>query len=185
MILSLFTGCSDLDNTTYRFIGDSIVARWGLQNSFPTLITRNSGNSGSGIKHLESFKGQCGGEIAVVLTGTNDVGTMYTEQEMENYAEQYVEALTRFGAETIYVFSILPRNFKNDPYNLLDKITTLNALIEARIEAAQNKTIVYLDVYDDFLDGDGRFNMNLSYDGLHLNPEGYEILTRKLNHYIF
>lgn len=180
----LLTGCHE-DAVTYRFIGDSIIKRWDLQNSFPTLVTENCGLMGSGLEHLQSYAGRCHGRQVVVMCGTNECWLLPTEEEAADYAVKYVDALIALQAERVYVFSILPRRFENDPeeqYNA--NIRLMNRAISVEIGARWMGTVSYIDVYDLFLDKDGELNMNLTYDGLHPNPEGYEILTRALNHQI-
>lgn len=177
----LLCGCSD-DATLYRFIGDSIVKRWDLQNSFPTLVTENCGLSGSGLEYLKSFAGRCAGQQVVVVCGTNDCGLPDTEELARQYAGEYVDALVALNADRVYVYSIIPRRFDNDPEtHLNDNIRVINRAIAAEIASRAGEPIVYLDIYDLFLDKDGLMNMNLTYDGLHPNSEGYEIFTRVLN----
>lgn len=178
---SLLSGCHE-DAVTYRFIGDSIIKRWDLQSSFPTLVTENCGLSGSGLEHLQSYAGRCHGRQVVVVCGTNDCWIPSTQEEVADYADKYVDALMALDADRVYVFSILPRRYENDPekqYN--DNIRMMNRAISAEIANRLIGTVCYLDVYNLFLGKDGLLNMNLVYDGLHPNPEGYEILTRALN----
>lgn len=182
-----YAGCEDNEmNHTFNFIGDSIITRWDVQQSFPVLITKNYGCSGSGVEYLESCSALCkSGDYAVVISGTND-SRINPENTIEDYATRYVDALLRFGAEKVYVFSILPRNFHNNGELQENRvIKALNKAILAEIESRDNPSLVYLDVYSEFIGKDGTLNMNLTYDGLHLNPEGYEILTDALNKVIF
>lgn len=181
-LLSGFSAC-DSDVTIYNFIGDSIVARWDLQASFPVLVTRNAGLSGSGVAYIESKRGCFDGGVVTVLSGTNDYISVTTALAAEEYAVRYVDAIEGLGASHTYVFSILPRASLGDGEHTLPTISMINTAIRHEISARDNPSIVYIDVYDDFLDNNGHFNLNLSYDGLHLNPEGYEILTSRLNKY--
>lgn len=180
-IFALTTFSCSEDEETYRFIGDSIIHRWDLQNSFPTLITENCGLSGSGLEHLQSYSGKCQGTKVIVMSGTNDCGDFRNAQQAAEYAKEYVDALVTLGADRVYVYSILPRCFDTDPENINESVQLMNKAIYAELTARSGLSVVYLDVYNSFLDKDGSLNMNLSYDGLHLNPEGYEILTKALN----
>lgn len=186
VIVCVMLGISscDSDVTTYNFIGDSIVARWDLQVSFPVLVTRNWGVSGSGIEYLERKQGGFAGDVVIVLSGTNDYHSVTSELQAEEYSVRYVDAIVGLGASRTYVFSILPRAFSSDGEHTLTTISMINRAVQDEIEKRGIPSIVYLDVYDEFLDKNGNFNFNLSYDGLHLNPEGYEILTSRLNKFI-
>jgi len=174
----------DSDEDTYSFIGDSIVARWDLQQSFPTLITQNHGLSGSVLSYLQGYAGRLKGDVVIVLSGTNDYRKITSPEVADQYAADYVEALLDFGAKKIYAISVLPRDFKSDDDTTDGKIIMLNQAIANQIETAGEGRIVWVDVYPKFLNDKGKLNLNLSYDGLHLNPEGYEILTTELNHHI-
>ena len=57
-------------------------------------------------------------------------------------------------------------------------VVAFNDLIRARV--SELPSIVYLDVYSDFL-YEGEPNPRLYYDRLHMNPYGYEILVSALN----
>lgn len=181
IVAIILAACSD-NPMTYRFIGDSIVTRWDLQASFPTLVTFNCGKSGSGVEHIKEYAGKCPGETAVIMCGTNNSSVLSSPELCAEYAREYVQALVSLRAQSVYVFPVLPRHFQgNDEPELNTNIKMMNRAIRSEIESLGSGNIIYLDVYDDFLDKDGKLNVNLSYDGLHLNPEGYEILTDKLN----
>ena len=130
---------------------------------------------------MQSYSGKCQGTKVIVMSGTNDCGDFRNAQQAAEYAKEYVDALVSLGADRVYVYSILPRCFDTDPENINESVQLMNKAIYAELTARSGLSVVYLDVYNSFLDKDGSLNMNLSYDGLHLNPEGYEILTKALN----
>lgn len=176
--IACLNACDDNNDAPLYFAGDSIVARWDLQNSFSSLITYNQGISGSGVAYLESLSGQFAGRKAVVLSGTNDY-TMYPNADAaESYAERYVGALTATGASRIYLFPILPRRFGNDPADVNKRIKAVNRCISALV--AGESRFVYIDVFDTFADGDG-IRQQYYQDGLHLSPYGYEVLSNSLS----
>mgnify|MGYP006238200167 CR=1 FL=1 len=43
------------------------------------------------------------------------------------------------------------------------------------IENQQNKSYTVIDLYSLFVDNKGQLKNNLTYDGLHLNEQGYEV----------
>lgn len=178
------SGCDDKEFKSVVFTGDSIVERWDLQNSFPVLITKNRGKGGTGLDYLQSLAGKFEGEFVVVLSGTNNSAAITTDEKAKEYAVKYVQALNAFNAKTVYSISVLPRHFKSDQKDLDLRIRRMNAAILTEISESGTESIIWLDVYNKFLDSDGILNPNLSYDGLHLSPEGYEILTKELNKYL-
>jgi lysophospholipase L1-like esterase len=97
------------------------------------------------------------------------------------YTDRYFKAIEGLGGEKTYIISLLPRNFDGDDNDYNELINTFNKHI---IEQAKNyQTINVIDVHDSFTK-DGTMNGQFSYDGLHLNNYGYEILSSILRKYI-
>ena len=175
LFMSVMSGCSfDNEEENLAFIGDSIVARWDLQEYFPSYKTENYGVSGSGIAHIEDFQGYFAGKDVVVLIGTNDLRRLKSDES--EYAARYVDAVLQLGAENTFLFSIFPRSFKNDPDSINYKIARVNNQIKSKIDSTN---VHYIDVFDDLLKGDS-INMQYSYDGLHLSTYGYELISSRL-----
>lgn len=175
-IICLILGaCSENeDDKIIAFVGDSLVARWDLQNSFPTKQTENYGVSGSRLDYIQSQAGKFIGKDVVVIIGTNDVMHLQDTEE-EGYAEKYVEAVEKLGGDRVFLYSIFPRRFSTDPADINKRIERLNQLIASGI----GTDVIYIDVYE-MLTKDGNLNMQFSYDGLHLNDFGYEIISKEL-----
>lgn len=177
VVLSLiicFYACDSINSSTdIYFIGDSLVARWDIEYFFPGYVVHNMGLSGSGVKWIKQNEGQLSKRTVVVLTGTNDLKKL-DRNNLEEYACQYVEAIKGLGAKRLVLFSILPRNDGNDISDINQLIFELNQLINSKLQ--KDKTIVYSNVFSVFI-RDSSLDMNLSYDGVHLNQYGYEVLT--------
>lgn len=158
------------------FIGDSQVERWDLPAYFPSRRVENFGYCGSGIDYLESYAGEFRGKDVVVLSGTNNTN-FFNENDREAFVDRYVDAILALEARKIYLYSILPRDFKNDYRGVNDYILAFNRIVKEKVR--EYPSIVYLDVYDKFMCG-GKINPQLYTDRLHLTIYGYEILTRSL-----
>lgn len=177
-LLSVFFICAcsfDNEERTIAFVGDSLVEKWDTQEFFPSRKTINYGKSGSGISYIESFKGRSIGDDAVLIIGTNDLKRIDDSNETE-YVTRYVTAIQQINAEQVYLFSIFPRSFMNDPDSINDKIRHINSLIKKQIVPTD---IHYIDVFGD-LSKDGSIDMQYFYDGLHLNSHGYELICSRL-----
>ena len=176
----LFAACNDdLDRkTTLTFTGDSIIARWDLQNYFSSLATTNLGVSGAGIDYIESLSGRMKGLNVVIMIGTNDNYMFHDEGPRKEYEVRYMAALDALEAETIYLYEVLPREFNNQDAVLNDYIRLFNNEIAEFV--AERPSIVYLQVFDSFIDTGNHINQQYYNDGLHLSPEGYEILADAL-----
>lgn len=166
---------SEEDNV-YAFVGDSIITRWPLDETFPSQLVYNFGKSGEGIKYIIEQKNAFIGKDVVVMIGTNDYSIFYT-QNLNDYASVYLDAISNLTDRRIYLYSVLPRKFQTDPFDINDKISEFNYKIKELI--VNYPSIYYMDVYDDFLYHD---DINYQYysDGLHLNIFGYELLSLKL-----
>ena len=172
------SSCKDEEaDFTLNFIGDSLVARWDLPAYFPSRQVHNYGLGGAGIDYFSQYAGRFVGQTVVVEIGTNDAWQM-NPQGIDDYARRYMEAVTGLGAKRVYLFSLLPRDFKGDPTDINETIENFNSIIREKVKAYPQ--ITYLDVYPDFM-LDGKPNPGLYNDRLHLSPAGYEILTRALD----
>ncbi len=157
-------------------IGDSIIARWDIDEYLPTWQVYNYGVPGAGIDYIEGNAGRFVGKQVVVVIGTNDINYMAPDR-IEKYTERYMSAIKGLGASRVYLYSLHPRNFSSDRSDVNKDVVDFNDLIRARV--SEVPSIVYLDVYTDFL-YEGEPNPRLYYDRLHLNPYGYEILVSAL-----
>lgn len=173
----MLMSCSTEDDIHLVFIGDSIIARWDLEESFPTYIVENKGVSGSGIETVANYAHKCNGKDIVVMVGTNDLYD-FDDLTIIDYAKIYLEQIVETNATTIYLYSILPRNFEGDSPSINQRIERLNSMIQRESEKYGN--VVYIDAYSFFI-ADGDINPQYSYDGLHLSPYGYEVLSKLLN----
>lgn len=172
-----YINCND-DETVLRldFIGDSIIARWDIDEYFPTWQVNNYGVSGAGIDYIEGNAGRFVGKQVVVVIGTNDINYM-TPDRIERYTERYLSAIEALGASKVYLYSLHPRNFSSDRSDVNIDVENFNNRIRATVSKVPS--IVYLDVYHDFFH-EGEPNPQLYYDRLHLNTYGYEILVSAL-----
>lgn len=181
----LLIGCNDYPDKdkdhTYNFVGDSLIARWSLSESFPSLLTYNFGKSGSGISYLRELGGKFVGTDVVVLTGTNDENNFYPDK-IDNYIDDYLGAINKLSDNHIYLISVLPRKFEGDTEDTNDRIANFNQRVKNALSAYPN--IVYIDVFENFMDGD-HINYQYYSDGLHLSVYGYEYLSYRLLNKIF
>ena len=141
----------DTDDPSLTFIGDSEVEHWDVSYFFPEYRTVNKGISGAGLTIIEKMTDAALNSYAIVILGTNNIHSL-TEEE-------------------------LPRSVSSDKPGTNTVIQLLNQLIQEK--CGTNPTFTFLDVYATLKKDDG-INPEYSYDGLHLNAEGYEVLAWKL-----
>lgn len=176
-IILLLGGCQDkADFECLYFIGDSNIARWDLQVSFPSFATVNQGVSGACIDYVESLAGRYEGEEVVLLIGTNDV-KRFDEESLDAYCSRYVMAVSNLKAKHILLLSIPPRSYNFAWEGANEATREMNAAIRERVVSMDNVT--YVDIYY-ALSHDGALNPQYTLDGLHLNIYGYEVLAKAI-----
>ncbi len=170
-------GCGDTpEDPVINFVGDSIIARWDINQSFPSYCVYNDGIGGSGIDLIESYESRFIGRDVVVMTGTNN-NSQFKATQYKEYAERYVSSILQLTDGKIFLFSVLPREFPGDKEDINRDIARFNAYVKERVKSIDR--VYYIDAFPDFSKGEGINHMYYS-DGLHPNDTGYEILTQKL-----
>ena len=166
------------------FMGDSITDGWGRQYAkfFPGKPYVNRGISGQTTPqmlirfHPDVIALQP--KAVVILAGTNDIagntGPM-TLEDIEGNLTSMAE-LAKANGIRVVLSSVMPvcdyikmQTDRRPP----DKILALNSWIKDY--AAKNR-FVYLDYYSAMVDDKGMFKRELTYDGLHPNDAGYEVM---------
>jgi lysophospholipase L1-like esterase len=167
------------------FMGDSITDFWGRQHGsfFPGKPYINRGISGQTTPQmLIRFRPDVIAlkpKVVVVLAGTNDIagntGPMSLEAIEDNFAS--MAELARANGIRVVLASVMPvcdyvqmQTDRRPP----EKIVALNTWIKAY--AAKNN-FVYLDYYSATVDEKKMFKRELTYDGLHPNDAGYDVMA--------
>ncbi len=174
-VLLVLISCEQINDSVLCFIGDSIVARWDLKESFPNYITENLGHSGAGINYLLECKSHASGKSIIVLIGTNDIDSFE-----DGYAERYTSYINSIGAKRTIVISILPRNYSDDDENVNSEILKINTQIKKYVE---KYGWIYVDAYPHMMINN-RICESLYTDGLHLSKHGYEILSNSVKDFL-
>jgi lysophospholipase L1-like esterase len=166
------------------FMGDSITDGWGKKYGkfFPGKPYINRGISGQTTPQmLIRFRPDVLAhkpKVVVILAGTNDIsantGPMTLEETEGNLAS--MAELAKVHGIKVVMASVMPVcdyirvQTERRP---MEKIKALNEWIKAY--AAKNKH-VYLDYFTPMLDDKGMLKQELTYDGLHPNSEGYDVM---------
>jgi lysophospholipase L1-like esterase len=167
------------------FMGDSITDAWGrgLGVFFPGKPYINRGISGQVTPQmlLRFYQDVIAlkPKAVVMLAGTNDlagnVGPM-TMEATENYFMSMVD-MARANDIRIVLSSltpvcdyIKPQTAQRPP----EKILALNRWLK---DYAEKNNFVYLDYFSATVDDKGMFRKELTYDGLHPNAAGYDVMA--------
>jgi len=166
------------------FLGDSITfgCEWAELFSNPKIKNRGIGgdNTEGVLERLMEIIESKPDKLFINI-GINDLELgMRISDIRKNYGE-IIDRIKRYTPNTkIYIQSVLP--IFNHPEQSNDSIRALNKNLE---ELANEKSVKYLNLFDSFVDANGNLKMNLSYDGLHLNAQGYltwkELIEKDVN----
>lgn len=166
------------------FLGDSITQGWG--DASPDFFAEHPyierGIAGqTTAQMLVRFRADVVAlepAVVVILAGTNDLagnqGPQSNEMIQDNLASM-AEIATENGIRVV-LSSILPADrypWAPDVASPAFRIFQINRWIEEYTEAEDH---VYLDYYSAFVNDSGGMDERYTYDGVHVNADGYAIM---------
>jgi lysophospholipase L1-like esterase len=166
------------------FMGDSITDGWGRQHGkfFPGKPYINRGISGQTTPQmLIRFRPDVidlKPQVVVILAGTNDIAGNTGPSTLEAIEENLMSMaeLAKFHGIRVVLASLLPVCDYIKPQTNRRPPEKIVALNEWMKDYAQKNSLVYLDYYSAMLDDKKMFKQDLTYDGLHPNEAGYEVM---------
>jgi lysophospholipase L1-like esterase len=161
------------------FLGNSITAGtdWAKLLNLPNAKNRGiSGDITFGV--LERLDEVIAGKPAkvFVLIGINDISRNIPDSLILRNYKQIIDRIRSGSKRTqLYFYTLLPVNssfgkFRNH-YGKDEHILWLND----QIRKLGAKRVTVIDLYPKFLDENKHLKANLTKDGLHLLPEGYQV----------
>ena len=166
------------------FMGDSITDGWGrgLGVFFPGKPYINRGIGGQVTPQMLLRFHQdviaLKPKAVVILAGTNDIGGNVGPMTLEATEDYFLSMIDMARANNIRVVLssvmpvcdyIRPQTAQRSP----EKILALNRWLK---DYAEKNNCVYLDYFSAMADEKGMFRKDLTYDGLHPNAAGYEVM---------
>lgn len=170
------------------FLGNSITdyTNWNELLQLPNAKNRGiSGDISFGV--LQRLGEVTEGKPAKVfiLIGINDIARNIPDSVILDNYKRMVERIRVESPKTkIYFNNLLPVNngFANRAhFNKDEHIAHVNAGL---LKLCTEKKITYINIHDAFLDENKKLNKAFTYDGLHLNAEGYQLWAKILKPYI-
>jgi lysophospholipase L1-like esterase len=160
-------------------VGDSL-SQWFPVDRLPNqqlwLNQGISGDTTGGILNRLALFAKAEADTIYLMAGVNDLKRGASDREILRNINQIVQRLKRQNPDAqIVVQSILPTRSRQIPN---ERIAKLNSLIEV---VAQRQGANYLDLHRQFVDQDGYMRTELTTDGIHLSPQGYEQWQIALN----
>lgn len=171
--------------TRVVFMGDSITDHWGRQYGkfFPGKPYINRGISGQWTPQmLIRFRPDVIAlrpKVVVILAGTNDLTGKNAPSRLEAIEDNLtsMSELAKAHGIRVVLASLLPvsdyvkaQTNRRSP----EQIVALNSWMK---DYAARNGLVYLDYYSTMLDDKKMLKQELTYDGLHPNDAGYEVMA--------
>tara|TARA_B100000900_G_scaffold413456_1_gene437499 strand:+ start:224 stop:961 length:738 start_codon:yes stop_codon:yes gene_type:complete len=175
---------SPLNGGDIIFLGNSITAEgknWSVRLNNPNI--RNRGIGGDTTDGVLARTGEIVDSkptAVFLLIGINDLYNNTVEEPSVSYiANNIIEIAKKIKTNSsdtkVFIQTLLPISKKKSikDYELYNQnIKNINKII---IENQQTKLYTVIDLYALFVNSKGQLRDNLTYDGLHLNEEGYKV----------
>ncbi len=183
-----------IDHQNYTiFVGDSLTAYGNWAERFPESLLSNDGISGdttggvlNRINNIDPEKP----DRIFIMVGINDLIRGYNSSAIiANYTTILGSINNNSPSTKIYILSVLPVNYgaynKTDPtMRKVDnnQITDLNNNLSQISKNYDDSE--FINLYPYFIDSQGDLQANLTIDGIHLSPQGYEIWANLIKNYM-
>lgn len=163
------------------FVGSSSIRMWKVDKSFPKKDVINRGFGGSEIADSIHFAPRIilkhKPRIIVLYAGDNDIARGKSPEQVSNDFKAFVQTIHEALPKTKIAFLAIKPSIKR--WNLVEKMKKANAMIVKQCE--ENENLSYVDIFKPMLGEDGKPKSELfAKDGLHLNPQGYQLWTKVL-----
>ena len=178
--------------TEYLFLGDSITNNYTLQKYYPEYPIINSGIGGDRTKdvldNLDARVFKYKPKKVIILVGINDLTHFKNPKYVSNNIKKIASKIKdRIPKCEIYIESIYPVNYSwKDRYE--DDVPSMDTMIENIKETnkklCDKNNYEYIDAFD-ILEDDDMLAKKYSKDGIHLNEDGYEAITKLLKEKVF
>ena len=171
-------------------IGDSIVELYNVQEQFAGMekIVYNRGISGdTSDRMLERISNALDIEPTTlfVLVGTNDIGRGIPREDTLTNVRNVILKAKESGVENIVIESVYPVNHHLNKRMVGGRQNSDIIEYNKRLKAlTEELSVIYVDLFSVLKGEDGEFKRELTYDGLHPNEHGYDVITSVLKGYI-
>lgn len=171
------------DTNEIIFLGNSITDMCAWNELFGMQNIKNRGISGDVINgvidRLEEVVSSYPKKIFLMI-GTNDLARKKSiDQILADYEKLITLIMQKTPKTQLYLQSVLPT--KNQATRNNNDIIEINKGIVA---IAKKYSLTYINLFDLFKTSENELNMNYSFDGLHLNGQGYLLWKEAVIEYV-
>lgn len=183
-------------------IGDSIIQNFNINRYIPTRKSVINSGTGGEVSKLMLKRLKCDGldlntKLIIIHIGINDIlqyyeGIHYGENKKIKSDNELISTVSYNIIKSVEICletpvkvvwcKILPINKEHIESHYLNQIINkVNEKVESKISYLNNVEIINYDCMTCF---DGRLDNILSFDGVHLNDDGYFRMADKLIHHL-
>ncbi len=170
------------------FLGNSITDYTDWNELLEIKEARNRGISGDiSFGVLERLDEITEGKPAkiFILIGINDIARNIPDSVLiDNYRKMIIRIKNESPKTKIYFNTLLPVNNTFPAKNHFGRDGQIAFVNNALIQLCAAEKITVIDIHPKFLDADKRLDKKYTYDGLHLNAEGYKLWALLLKPFV-
>lgn len=172
-----------IDSNAIVFLGNSITDHCDWNELFGDLNIKNRGIGGDLIPDVIERLDQVilfHPQKIFLMIGINDVGRGKTIEEIESDYNTLIELIIQNSPTSeLYLQSLLPTYSQNNLQN--NKIVEINKMIA---DIATKHSLRYIDLFSVFVSNEGELDKKYSFDGIHINGNGYQLWKKEIISYV-
>lgn len=178
----------NFNNKKILFIGDSLTECYDFKKHFPSLNIINEGVSAyttlTILTKLNEYLIKHNPDVIFLLIGANDLElTNLTANEIIVNIKLIIKRIKAKNKDIkIYLQSVYPVDCNIKPFSVGKRKNEDIVFINNHIKTI--KDVTYIDMHKILKNDEGKLNSNYTYDGIHINDLGYEVITQELNKYL-
>ena len=185
--INIFNGLDNSNEDIY-FVGDSLIDTQEWNELFNSASIRDRGIGGDTTDGLlkridEVIEGRP--KKVFIMVGINDILTHTKTDIIQKNYKNIIDKISSGSKDTeIYCLSVLPTSEQSQlNYKIYSSdIENVNEIIKQL--ASENDNSTYIDLYSSFTNDENYLNEDLSFDGVHINSNGYDLWKELTVNYV-
>ena len=165
------------------FIGASNIEHWNLERFFPELkvVNRGIGEQISAQMLLRFYQDvvELSPKIVVITAGSNDIKNRVPIEFTVEYITRMIN-IAKAHSIKVVLTTVTPVNDTQKGMLKLRPLTLIKRLNDEIRKLAEKLNVELCDFWKILSDKDGYMPKEYSYDGVHLNEKGYELVSKAL-----
>ena len=173
------------------FLGDSITYQYDIEKFYSKRNVVNSGINGNTTQNiLDDMKNRVyryNPSHVILLIGTNDLNNGESIDKIVGNIEEIIKDIKiKLPKTKIYLESVYPINNTDDKkidHEMVGKRSNedIKKINKELKKVSKKEKVKYINMYSNLVDDDGNLNLDYTKEGLHINDDGYDIITFEIN----